>query len=309
MRTQPNAHANHSPRRHASNARRDRSAHAFTLLEIIVAISIILLLFAIATPPALNLVERQRFAAAADAVAHAALDTRSLAIREGKAFQLVYRWNESDALPTPAATAGDRRNSDAVLPVDTTSEIHRGGRLIARPFDPAANPTLAPASFEGIEGVPSRSDFAIDPTADDRVLAEFERNIRCVLPEEDTAAIADEFTAPRALAPGDPAATEEPRPDPPTSVQEPAWWQVGLYDANEAPILVAGPDGSLLFSRTFRVETGDRSATLRFHPLSAEVIPKEPNRDTDQQSVSPRSPSDPLESFSGTSPPIGEDSP
>lgn len=228
---------------------------AFTLLELLIAVAIVLLLAGIAVPPALSLVQEQRFVASADAFGRAALETRRAAIEAGHAMELVYvepgdatiapaPGAAPPALAAPGADTDPRRWPD-ITPTDTFD----GGRLILRRFDPSGNTTDALA-FSGAEGAPVPTDvFGPTDTAATREIVAFETTT--------------EIAFPSGVEPD--AEFDETDPEQP-------WWMMGAYDAGERPVLVVGSDGLPLWSRPVRVAVGRRDVTLGFHPVSGEPL-------------------------------------
>jgi prepilin-type N-terminal cleavage/methylation domain-containing protein len=279
---------------HDRNGQRrpSRAGHGFTLLELIVAITLLLLIAAISVPPAFSIVQRQRFVSATDAVARVALETRRAAIEDGRTVELVYI-EQSDA---PARAGGVRvqagpdpaplgsRSAGARADPGPQEVAYAAGRFVVRPFDPSAD-EMPPPSMAGIEGAPAPADlFDAEPDDDGaKTVATLERFVAIAFPDprSNNAALNG------AATPGEPA-TGTTTDEPPSGEPGQPWWMAGRYEPGEHPLLVVGGDGLPLWSRRVRVEAGGRDATLAFHPVSGEVFTIE--RPTDGDPVEPLPP-------------------
>jgi len=255
-------------------------AHGFTLLELIVVIALVLVVIGISIPPALSLIQRQRFSAAADAIARAALETRREAIESSAPAELIF---VSDRLSPddPLAALRDASETGGRPRADRT--VYEGGQLIVRAFEPesenAARP-IAPAA----EGAPAASDLFEVPRSEVEPFATFDRDV--LISFRDPAG-AGGFAGAAGSTPRPPASPESPRDpdsaaeappdqDPPTDADPgpggQPWWMAGGYAEGERPLLIVGPDGLPLWSSGLTVAIDRRSATLAFHPMSGEAM-------------------------------------
>ena len=254
-------------------------AQGFTLLELIVVIALVLIVIGISTPPALSLIQRQRFSAATDTIARAALETRREAIESSAPAELIF---SSDRLSPNDPLAGLRDASETGEPPRADRTVYEGGEFIVRAFEPGRDGGAQPPA-PAAEGAPAAADLFEVPPSDAEPFATFDRDVlvsfRDAPPTVASMSSAGATTQPPASAggtdgsPGPGAASrdqdadeEDPTPD------GPPWWMAGGYAQGERPLLIVGPDGLPLWSSRLTITLDRREITLAFHPMSGEAM-------------------------------------
>lgn len=248
---------------------------AFTIVEFLVVIALLVVLAAISYPAVTATLDRQRFDAALQAARHAALEARTEAMDRGRTMLAVAAPIDAGpgqraglGEPAPLAVvargpgAGDGLGADEVEPM-------RGVRFELRPFD-QDNQSAARRTGPGGPQRPGAPPGAVEAT---RVLGSIDDTVSVWFgasgPERALAAMSGGDTrltrVPMGmlggLATGGAGDDEAPLP---------AWFSDD--ESGARPIAVAAPSGDVVWRETVTLRLDRRGASVQYHPLSGEPI-------------------------------------